>query len=546
MHFVTPDLNDPSQREEERRSPSDEAAMEILYADVGDTIGRGCSNLSVDDEAPIPCDSVLESKVDELLPSDDKELNVKDDIHVGGGSSEAHFDNEDEGRRADATRAPPNRRVRLNELCAKVFFGASAETLVFASRVSVSTAISSLFLLAFPPSETWEYGVWVYVTCAMITWQPSLDAGTALKKLIERIAGTLLGAAMAFVVGYSAISIGNEKGQAVFLGFAFAVEGFLYPYLADRLGYRNSYGAVIGNMTFGLALSAFYVNQADSQPWIIPLYRVINVMLGCFIAAFVSLVVYPVSTKTLLVKLTTDLMASTGRNTEMTLQSASDSFVRGTKLRPISELLSMVNDPDPVHKSYVKNLEGWKCCRLLTPILKYDPWFWMMDEGDRGMFRNAMIILVARTFRVQMNAVLLDSILRSDAEKSGPKEAIEMLPAIGQRISTVMNVREIDFDVRKEALRELLVDYLPKIRAHAIRASQLYSGAQTIEFSMLEAKLMSGSQTLPFDFLHHQGGQWKLMCPLLEQLILRVAKLHYCFQRYHSYAVKAKYGGCSI
>jgi hypothetical protein len=430
-----------------------------------------------------------------------------------------------------------------------VFREASIETLVFSSRISASTTIASLFLLAFPPSEAWEYGIWIYVTCAMVSWQPSLDAGTALKKLIERFAGTILGATIAFAVGYSAVALGNEKGSAIFLGFAFAIEGFLYPYLADRLGYRDSYGALIGNMTFGLAVSAFYLNEDGNEPWIIPLYRVINVLLGSLIVAFVSFVVYPISTRTLLVKLTTDLIEATGRNADMILQSAAESFVRGTKPRAISELLTGAADPDPVHKSYVKNLEGWKSCRVLIPILKYDPWFWMMNETDRRLFQDAMTILVARAFRVQMNAVLLDSILRSDAEQTGPKEAIDMLPAIGSRINIVMSVKEFDLDVRKDALRELLDVYLPRIETHLIRVSDQgpESGrAQTVDFSTLESKLLSRSPTLPFDLLHQQGGQWTLMGPLLEQLIFRVAKLHYCFQQYHSYTVKEKYGGCSI
>jgi Fusaric acid resistance protein-like len=316
--------------------------------------------------------------------------------------------------------------------------GASVETLVFSFRVSVSVTIASLFLLAFPTSNPWPDPVWILFTCIFVTWQPSIDAGTAFKKFIERLGGTVFGAALAFGVGYISLAVGSVQDQAVFLGFVFAVEGFLYPYLAHQLGYRNSYGALVGSLTFAIALFAFYDPKGDDPPWFTPLYRVLNVLIGCVIGAVVSVSVYPVSTRTLLLRNVLGLIAATGKHTGMALQAAADSFASGAKPRTLSVLLRDMDsgrtDPDPVHATYVKNLDAWKSARALIPILKYDPWFWTMTADQQHEFKHAGLMLVVRTLRIQMNIVLLDSILRSDAEYKGTPEAVRLLPAIGRRI----------------------------------------------------------------------------------------------------------------
>jgi hypothetical protein len=68
-----------------------------------------------------------------------------------------------------------------------------------------------------------------------------------------------LGAALAFAVGYTSLAFGNHTSQGIFLSVAFPIESLLYPYIADRLGYRSSYGAIIGNATFGITVSGFRI-----------------------------------------------------------------------------------------------------------------------------------------------------------------------------------------------------------------------------------------------------------------------------------------------
>jgi Fusaric acid resistance protein-like len=415
--------------------------------------------------------------------------------------------------------------------------------------------IASLFLLAFPTSHPWPDPVWILFTCIFVTWQPSIDAGTAFKKFIERLGGTLFGAVLAFGVGYLSLAVGTVEGQAVFLGFVFAIEGFLYPYLADRLGYRNSYGALVGNLTFAIAVFAFYNPKGDDPPWFTPLYRCLNVLIGCVIAATVSVIVYPVSTRTLLIRNVRALIAATGTHTGMALQAAADSFESGTKPRALSVLLRDMDAgnaaPDPVHASYVKNLDVWKSTRALIPILKYDPWFWTMQADERGEFKHAMHILLVRTLRIQMNIVLLDSILRSDAEYKGPTEAIKLLPAIGRRIETALSVKLLDAQERKAAVQEMIDEHLPLVRAQIVQAaaqSQSSGGDSTTapfpSFARLESMLEAGA--LPFSVLNQQGGQTLLYFQLVEQLILRVAKLHFCLQQYQSCDSRRKCDGCSL
>jgi Aluminium activated malate transporter len=489
----------------------------------------------------------LERNVNVTLPDGDEE-----------SKQLAEVDEESPDMQIDP--APPSRHAselgaisRFKAAFKTLVWGASIEVLVFSCRFSVSMTMASLFLVAFPASEPWPDSIWILITCVFVTWQPSIDAGSVFKKLLERIAGTMVGAVLAFAVGHVSLGIGSTQGQAVFLGFVFAVEGFLYPYLADRLGYRNSYGALVGTMTFGIALFAFYEVIGDKPPWVTALYRVLNIIIGCIISAAVSVGVYPVSTRRLLIRNVQSLIAATGKDAGMVLHAASQSFESGTKPRSLSVLLRELDSgnaaPDPVHSSYVKDVEGLKNTRALIPVIKYDPWFWRMRKEERRELIHAMIMLVDRTIAVQMNIILLDSILRSDAEYKGPAEAIGLLPLIGKRIETALSVKLLDDQERNAAVKELLDEYLPLIRMHTRRAScqPSLSGDSTLpNYEHIESILEAGPSTLPFSILNQHGGQTQLFFQLLEQLILRVAKLHFSLQHYQPFIAHRACDGCSL
>jgi hypothetical protein len=116
--------------------------------------------------------------------------------------------------------APPSRHAselgamsRTEAVLKTVLWGASVDALVFSCRFSVFMTIASLFLVAFPTSEPWPDSIWILITGLFVTWQPSIDAGSAFKKLIERIAGSMVGDVLAFAWGtyLSALAVPKVK-----------------------------------------------------------------------------------------------------------------------------------------------------------------------------------------------------------------------------------------------------------------------------------------------------------------------------------------------
>ena len=416
----------------------------------------------------------------------------------------------------------------------RLFRKPSAETLVFASRISISATVASLFLLAFPLGDPYYQSIWIFMTTSIVAWQPSIDAGTTFKKFLERFVGTIVGALLAFAVGYLSLCFRVVKDQAIFLGFAFAIQGFLYPYIADRLGYRSSYGAFLGNLTFGLAVYGFYNQQDAEDPYKPALFRVVNVVIGCAIVGVVSLVVYPVSTKTLMIKNVKDLVAATGRSTEMILAAASISFETGRKPLGIVEVLwagHATSEADQVYNMYIKNMDGWKNCRLLIPTLKYDPWFLLMDHDEKRQFKHFMITQVARTFRVQLNAVMLDSIMRSDVVYRGPSEALVLFREIGATIRKVLDCT-VELDERQRAVKMLLETDLPQLRSYVATVSDTSHVSTKLNIAHLESMLLSKVRALPLSTLDTHGEQTLLFFQMTEQLILRVARLHFSSLKY--------------
>lgn len=131
---------------------------------------------------------------------------------------------------------------------------------IFSTRICISATIGSLFLLLPAPIVSYTTCVSlshstshlisssyccssqggegyhfpdsssVFVTCVLVSFFPSLDAASSMKKSIERCLGTAVGAAAAIVLGFISLPIGpGTRGQAAFLGLVLAVLFFALP-----------------------------------------------------------------------------------------------------------------------------------------------------------------------------------------------------------------------------------------------------------------------------------------------------------------------------
>ena len=124
------------------------------------------------------------------------------------------------------------------------------------------------------------------------------------------------------VFGFLSLEFATLRGQAIFIGFVVAVQGFLYPYICDHFGFRTSYVAVLSCITFAVAFFAFFDTTHSGRPWKMGVYRVINILIGCGIAALCGLVIWPISTTKALGRAVNDHMKLVGQSSEMVLDKA--------------------------------------------------------------------------------------------------------------------------------------------------------------------------------------------------------------------------------
>jgi hypothetical protein len=105
-------------------------------------------------------------------------------------------------------------------------------------------------------------------------------------------------------------------------------------------------------------------------------------------------------------------------------------------------------------------------------------------------------------------------------------------------------------------VKELIDEHLPLVRAQIVQAAASQSSAASSSggggdcatalptFARVESMMENGA--VPFSVLNQQGGQTLLFFQLIEQLILRVAKLHFCLQQYQGCIARRKCDGCSL
>jgi len=406
------------------------------------------------------------------------------------------------------------------------------DPIIFSFRISVSCTCGALFVLAFPVDDPWPSATWIYITAAIVSWMPSIDTASVLKKTIERTIGTMIGAFFGLAVGFISLKINDLTWQAVFLASAIAVHGFVYPYTCDRLGFRTSYAAWLGCFTFGLVALAFFDKQHSDKPWFTGMHRIMNIVIGCSIVAAVSLLVWPLSTKVLLHKKVDRLLQRTGQSAEMVLNVAIDAFADQRKRPALAEIIGKDDFSCDVHTAYIKNVESWKDCKSLFPMLKYDPFFWPVPREQREYFRNHMAVRLARCFRIQMNIVMLDAITRSDTCFKGPKESLIILKDVGQRAKVILDL-SVDHNERDGAVRVLLEHDLVRLRQELAQMANGRVLDSQVNIDIL-TKALSSFVGLPLSHVDGNGEQSLLFLQLVEHLILRVARCHYYIAEYKS------------
>lgn len=244
-------------------------------------------------------------------------------------------------------------------------------------------------------------------------------------------------------------------------------------------------------MTFCIALLPF---ATDPDPkYERALYRVMNVIVGCAIGASGAIVVCPKSTQDVLREKTIRQVKMAGDACEAVMELAADYMDGKVKIRRLAD--ELVNAPldtdlrwrfqrsdsirsedsvvtamkrrgatDVALKKYEEAIADWKQCKMLFPLIKYDPF--SMFQTYRSYSQEPEKLdtarILARTLRIQTTVVMIDGMILSDADYVLDSDDLFMFREIGTCIH-----RSLQLPIepsRNARAAEKLFDYLALLR----------------------------------------------------------------------------------
>jgi len=388
-----------------------------------------------------------------------------------------------------------------------------------------------------------------------------MDAASVIKKTIQRIQGTVMGAILGILVGYFSYVLDENQGQAkqaVFLGVMIALVTFLYTFLFVQYRYiaSHSYAGLVGLMTFAIALEPFYQDQGP-YAWYKAVLRVVNVIIGCVIGGIISLVVFPKSTKGLVrEKLVSQINLAGEASQAVMMWSAKvfsgqgvPSFLGSvlTECRNGGEIREGEDDKEDIaaNNAYSKAIKQWKDTKSLFPLMEYDARLrcatkvGRMKHEAQEKFNNQAAIVLARAFRLQTTAVLLHSIARNDQGHDFSDDELNTFSFIGHLIGSLL---QCPFSENSEEIANELLDQLVYIRefaldeavdvAEAARASSNGdASSMTLMRDALRLRLANAEGKMPLS-LYSSDNSSLLFLQLVEHLCLRSLRLYYASKEF--------------
>lgn len=353
------------------------------------------------------------------------------------------------------------------------------ESTKFALRLTTSFALASLFVLLPTKSsgnvdhdDDQRHGIpeplWIVITAGVVSWQGSPDFASVAKKMIQRSMGTVLGAIIGLGVGSLSLLISKDHHgsiqQGLFVLGSLVVGTFSFAYFASRYGYRGHYSAILGCITFAIALLAFYDTNAAKDAWRVGVFRSVNICIGGILGGVASMLIYPVSTATLIEKKVSKLIKDTGETSRAVLLAAVSD--------PPPNLVFLARKQqteDESHQRYMKCLIEWQKTRQLFDMLSYDPFFQGYSKEKQKLVWETFRLRLGRVLRIQVTLVMLDGLNRGRLHNV--KET-ELLERIGTRLQTLLGSSEHPYNKLdiESAAKGLVDEDLPAVRQQTERA----------------------------------------------------------------------------
>jgi hypothetical protein len=373
------------------------------------------------------------------------------------------------------------------------------EALHFAARLAVVLTVCSLFDLLRSPKyhSTYPNGTWVIISALFVSWFPtSRDAASVLEKIVQRWTGTVIGAALGITCGFLSMMLANRPEQAAFLACSMLVVTFCVVSLAGQVKVgrvmvieRYSYATLLCMSTFCICMMPFGLDGPPPK-WKPGVFRILNVTLGCVIAGLGAMLVYPRSTRDVLYEKTSRQVTLAGEASKAVLLTAAEAFAGRIKIPLLSRIIMDARRQESMtlmhaetgldeHRSYQVLAEvalqkyedaisDWKASKALFPLLPFDP-FSLFGEPADAAFTSEMATTLSRALRIQATVVVLDGMVRNQAECDFSEETLLMFAETGTLIRQMLTL-PLEAERSTEAARELF-DKLEQTRKAIIEVS---------------------------------------------------------------------------
>ncbi|CAJ1965680.1 unnamed protein product [Cylindrotheca closterium] len=360
----------------------------------------------------------------------------------------------------------------------------------FALRMGILLWFSSLFVLIRTDDYHFPDGMWVLVTVLFVSWFPQLDAASVIEKIIQRLLGTFIGAFLGLACGFASLLFTDRHfTQSIFLGTCVFIFNFLIIFVAGQFKVgrvkvikRFAYATILCSLTFCICIMPF---SMDEDPkWARAMYRVLNVVVGCFVGAIGSILIVPKSTTDVLYSKASRQVSMAGEAAEAVMNVSADYFSGRIQVNRLAD--ELLNAPleselrwrlsstsslgsssrnadnpgatDVALKKYEDAIADWRLSKMLFPLVKYDPFRLKIakDEVVSDAFQTEIARTLARCLRIQTTIVVLDGMVRSDADYEFTAPQLESFSQIGGLVRKMLTV-PLDRDSSNAAANILFV-----------------------------------------------------------------------------------------
>lgn len=374
----------------------------------------------------------------------------------------------------------------------------------FGLRMGVCATTASLFVFIENPINGSKFpeGMWVLITILFVCWFPSLDAASVIEKSLQRIYGTLIGSSVALLCGLVSLAFGSRRAwKASFLAFciflytfvicwaavSFKVKGKKEKYIA-----RYNYACILCLLTYYICLMPFY---EEGDYWLTcASFRVLNVLIGCFLGALISTLVYPRSIVQILQRKMEAQIKLAGEASKAVMHYAADKLAenayhpRGsspaepsirkkiTESRRPWRIKGATTSYDIGEEALEKHDSAIQESRVIKSnleMLNYDPFQFGTPDEVIDSFRSEVANTLARALRIQHTVVLLDGIMRNDPKHDFSESQIKNFADIGTLIGTMLSV-----PLNDEAADQLLI-IMAQVRQYIVKLAAVISAEET-------------------------------------------------------------------